>query len=96
MFQYCKITARWIFSPSYGPELFEINLQSKPFRPRIQGVLAKISKKGRMEVGAGTSMSPYDTGTTLVEICPRIEAYQNSYQLPLNQVQWFVRWVING
>jgi hypothetical protein len=42
----------------------------------------------RMEVGAGTSMSPYDTGTTLVEICPRIEAYQNSYQLPLNQVQF--------
>ena len=96
MLQYCKITARWIFSPSYSSELFEINLQSKPFRPRIQGVLAKISKKGRMEVGAGTSMSPYDTGTTLVEICPRIEAYQNSYQLPLNQVQWFVRWVING
>ena len=40
-----------------------------------------------MEVGAGTSMSPYDTGTTLVEICLRIEAYQSSYQLPLNQVQ---------
>ena len=73
--------------PSYGPELFEINLQYKPFRPRIQGVLAKISKRVRMEVGAGTSMSPYDTGTTLVEICPRIVAYQNSYQLPLNQVQ---------
>ena len=76
MFQYCKITARWIFSPSYGPGLFEINLQSNLFRPRIQGVLAKISKRVRMEVGAGTSMSPYDTGTTLVEICPRIEAYQ--------------------